>query len=235
MRDATPAVRPKGASIFTHFALLLSLVVYPVLYSCFIGSIVECLSAENSRLCWWYFWTAIFASHWVTFGFVWLALQQNGESWQSLGVNWEWFLKYKVWFGVLIGGLIFLAAVLPSLYYGEMLTAKSRFVPIAPISSLERIVVLGGIVTVSVTEEVIFRGFAFTRLNRLIKSAWLILPITVVSFIFIHGVPRSTDGLIFYTAAGLAYGIAFILMKCRQLELLITAHFLASVGIVLTP
>ncbi|MFQ5676049.1 MAG: hypothetical protein ACE5G1_09150 [bacterium] len=42
---------------YTLIALLVSLVVYPVLYSSGImGKIVGPIFTENSRLHWWYFW-----------------------------------------------------------------------------------------------------------------------------------------------------------------------------------
>jgi len=82
---------------------------------------------------------------------------------------------------------------------------------------------------------VIFRGFAFTRLGRVIRNPWLVLPITVVSFLFIHGTPRNVPALMNYTMAGLAFGIPFILMKLNRLEILILIHFLIDAGMVLTP
>jgi len=61
------------------------------------------------------------------------------------------------------------------------------------------------------------------------------LPITVIAFLFIHGTPHDLGGLMAYTAAGLAFGIPFILMKLSRLEVLIAMHFAIDASMVLAP
>jgi membrane protease YdiL (CAAX protease family) len=68
-----------------------------------------------------------------------------------------------------------------------------------------------------------------------VRSPWLALPITVVSFLFIHGKPRGVSGLVSYTMAGLAFGVPFILMGQRRLEILIAIHFAIDASMVFAP
>lgn len=221
---------------YTLTALLISLMAYPVIYSSgLMGRIITPIFTEDSRLHWWYFWLANMAFHWIPFGFVWLALRKNRESWTSIGLDWGWFLRNRVWFALLIGFLVIMAFVMPGIHYGGSLPVRSQTIFIAPVSTAERLFVIWGAITAAVTEEVLFRGFAFTRLSRVIRNPWLILPITLLSFLFIHGTPRDVEALVSYTAAGLAFGVPFILMKYRRLEILILIHFLIDAGMVLAP
>ena len=57
----------------------------------------------------------------------------------------------------------------------------------------------------------------------------------MVAFLFIRGTPRDVEGLTTYTAAGLAFGVPFILMKLRRLEIPILIHFLIDASMVLAP
>jgi membrane protease YdiL (CAAX protease family) len=221
---------------YTFTALFVSLVVYPVLYcSGIMGHIITPIFTENSRVHWWYFWLAVLAFHWIPFALILLALRKNGEDWKSIGLDWNWFARHKIWLGGLIVILVAAAFIMPGVLYGETLPVRSQTIFMAPVSSLERLFVIFFAFTAALTEEVIFRGFAMTRLNRVIKNPWMVLPITVISFLFIHGTPRSVDGLINYIFAGLAFGIPFVLMKMRGLEILILIHFLIDASMVFAP
>ena len=128
-----------------------------------------------------------------------------------------------------------MAFVMPGVHYEGELPKRSQTIFMAPVSTPERLFLIFGALTAGVTEEVLFRGFAFTRLGRVIKNPWLVLPVTVVAFLFIHGTPRNVEGFITYAMAGLAFGVPFIVMKLRRLEILMLIHFLIDAGMVLAP
>jgi hypothetical protein len=235
MAGADIATKPRLDS-YTSLALFVGLLAWPLIYcSGIMGQIVAPIFTENSRQHWWYFWLANLAFHWIPFALVWLALAANKERWDSIGVDWSWFIKHGPWFGGLIIILIVMAFVMPSVLYEGGLPKRSQTIFMAPVSTPERLFLIFGAVTAGVTEEVLFRGFAFTRLGRVMRNPWLILPITVVAFLFIHGTPRNVEALITYTVAGLAFGVPFILLKLRRLEVLILIHFLIDASMVLAP
>ena len=228
-----PAHRMSGMS---WVALLVTLVVYPALYSSGImGKLVRPIIVDHSRAHWWYFWWANMLFHWLPFALIWLAIRRSGEGWESLGVDWRSFWRWRWLIGAVIGFLAIAAFVMPRVHYGEELPGISRTVFLAPVSALERLWIIGVAVTAGVTEEVLFRGFALTRLTRLMRNPWPALLVTVVAFLFIHGTPRNPGGLIAYTAAGLAFGIPFVLMKFRRLEMLIAIHCGIDASMVLAP
>jgi len=231
-----PQATTQRLSSLTWTALVVTLVVYPALYSSGIMSgIVGPIIVDQSRAHWWYFWLANMLFHWLPFALIWLAIHRTGEGWKSIGVDWGWFWRVRWWAGTLFVLLAIAAIVMPRIHYGDELPGISQTVFLAPVSSVERLWVIWGAVTAGVAEEVLFRGFALTRLTRVVRSPWLALPITVIAFIFIHGTPRDPGSLIAYAGAGLAFGIPFILMKMKRLEILIAIHFLIDASMVLAP
>jgi membrane protease YdiL (CAAX protease family) len=111
----------------------------------------------------------------------------------------------------------------------------SRTIFIAPVSTAERLAMIFIAITAGVTEEVLFRGFAFTRLMRVARNIWLVLPVTLISFVYLHGSPRGPEQFVTYLMAGLGFSVPFILMKFRRLEVLILIHFLIDAGMVIAP
>jgi membrane protease YdiL (CAAX protease family) len=231
---------------YTIFALIICLVVYPVLYSNdFFGSLflpmlpsewTSSLYSRDERVGWWYFIASNLFYHWIPFLFVWYALVKNNESWHSVGVDWSWFVRYKFLFISLVVVLVLSAFIVPHIYYEGELPTRSQAGFVGPISTLERlaaIIVLA--FTASVTEEVIFRGFALTRLKRFVSNPWFILPVIAVSFVFIHGEIRSIGLTLNYLIFSLIFGAIFIVLRFKRLETLILIHFLINASLVFVP
>jgi membrane protease YdiL (CAAX protease family) len=220
----------------TWVALFVSLIVYPVMYcSGIMGNIVTPIFKENSRVHWWLFWGVNFLFHWIPVGLIYLALRKNGETFQSIGLDLGFFKKYKWWF---LGTLILLVVasiVIPKVIYEGDYPLISNTIFMGPISTPERLFVIVGAFTAAFTEEIIFRGFALTRLTKFFKSPWIPLLISIISFLFIHGTPRNYGMAANYLFAGLAFGLPFIFMKMRRLEILIVIHFIIDASLVFAP
>jgi membrane protease YdiL (CAAX protease family) len=107
---------------------------------------------------------------------------------------------------------------------------------IGPISTLERLAAIVVIAfTAAITEEVIFRGFALTRLKRVIPNPWFIVPIIAISFVFIHGEVRDFGQTLNYIIFSCVFCIGFILKGFKRLEILITIHFLINASLIFVP
>lgn len=223
-------------TVMTAFVLAVVLIAYPLIYcSGFTGELVRPIIVDNSRTHWWYFWLANMAYHWVPFVLVWLTLRRECQPWSSIGVDWMWFWRKRWWIGITIGLLGIASYFMPSVHYGSELPGQSQTIFLAPVSAVERLWVIWGAITAAVTEEVLFRGFAITRLRIYLRSVWLSLVVSVISFVFIHGTPRSPEQAVSYIVAGFAFGVPFILMRQRRLEVLIVIHFLIDATLVLAP
>lgn len=231
---------------YTIIALIIGLIVYPILYSNdFFSSLflpllpsewTSSLYSRDERSGWWYFIFSNFFYHWIPFLFIWYALVKNNERWCSVGVDWSWFVRYKFFFITAIAILIIAAFIVPDIYYGSELPTRSQAGFIGPISTVERlatIIVLA--FTAAITEEVIFRGFALTRLKRVIKNPWFILPIIAVSFVFIHGEIRSIGQTLNYLVFSIVFGGIFILLRFKRLEILIVIHFMINASLIFVP
>jgi membrane protease YdiL (CAAX protease family) len=88
-----------------------------------------------------------------------------------------------------------------------------QFIEVGPASSIERVIFIIASVIAGICEEIIFRGYAITRLGKLLKSNWLVLIISTVCHVFLHGVPDSIEQFFSYFVLGIIFGGAFILMK----------------------
>jgi membrane protease YdiL (CAAX protease family) len=236
MPPSTLPTDPRRLDRLTWATLVVTLVVYPAVYSSGIMSaLVRPIIVDHSRPHWWSFHAALMLFHWLPFGLVWLVLRHRGETWSSVGVDWSWFRRLRWILAAVVAFLAVAAVVMPRIHYGDDLPGISRTIFLAPVSTPERLWMIWVAVTAAVTEEVLFRGFALTRLTRALRSPWLALPLTVVAFVFIHGVPRDVEALVAYVAAGLAFGIPFILMGLKRLEIVVAIHFAIDASMVLAP
>ncbi len=232
----TPEDQMRQPTVMTTFTLAVVLIVYPLLYcSGYMGVLIRPIIVENSRTHWWYFWLANMVFHWVPFALIWFTLRHERQPWSSIGVDWMWFWRKRWWIGIAIGVLGLASIWMPAVHYGNELPGQSQTIFMAPVSTVERLWVIWGAITAAVTEEVLFRGFVITRLPIYLRSVWLSLVVSVISFVFIHGTPRSPEQAMSYIAAGFAFGVPFILMQQRRLEILILIHFLIDATLVLAP
>ena len=230
----------------TALALVIGLVLYPLLYSNDVFSRLLLpllpdawtapLYSDSGRAEWWYFVAGNFFYHWIPFLAIGWALHKNRESWASVGVDWRWFSTHRVWLLALLLLLVVAALVLPSIYYGGELPARSQAGFVGPVSAVERLAALLVLAfTAAVTEEVIFRGYALTRLTRALPNPWFVLPLVAVSFVFIHGEYRGLGQTLNYVVFSLIFGAFFIVQKFRRLEWLILTHFLINASLVFVP
>ena len=213
--------RPRQIGALSMTVLLVILVGYPLPR----GSGLIPPPSTGSRADWWLFWLIVGAGHWICFGLVALVLRHTGEPWSSLGVDWNRLKRRWPWLVAALAVLIVASFTAPRFHYGSDIPVRDALFPLLPTTTAERLFwILGGGVTAGVVEEIIFRGFALTRLGRLLGSPWLALPFSSVAFIFLHGMPPSLAVAANFAAVGLVFGSAFIIMKCRRLEILIILH-----------
>ncbi|MBL7852097.1 MAG: CPBP family intramembrane metalloprotease [Cyclobacteriaceae bacterium] len=223
-----------GLTRSSQVALALTLVGYPALYCAgFMGPIVNSL-LNGSRVHWWQFWGVNMVLHLGAFAVVVFALRQSGENWSSVGLDTGWWKKHRMTWGFLLALLLLGAWVLPGVYYGADPPLLSGTHFMGPVSRGERLFVIAGSLVVGFTEEVLFRGFALTRLARIMPAAAAVV-VSTVSFVFIHGTPRSLEGAFSYVAASLLFAVPFVLMKYRRLEWLIFIHVLIDASLALAP
>lgn len=234
MAAETFQVTTPGLNRSIRIALVIVLLAYPALYCAgFMGPIVRGI-LDGSRTHWWQFWFINLGFHLAAFAAVAMALKKTGESWSTIGLDPATWRRWRLPVAVLVAALASGAWLLPDIYYNGAPPAVSPTHFMAPVTRWERLMVLIVAFVVGVTEEVVFRGFALTRLTRVMPAAAAVA-LSTVSFVFIHGTPRSAEGVFSYVAASLMFAVPFIWMKFRRLEWLILIHFLVDASLVLAP
>ena len=216
----------------TLVVLLLTVMGYPALRASGLIPVPE----TGTRTEWWLFWLIVAIGHWTCFALVAFSLRRSGTPWSTIGVDWYWLRSRWRWLAAVVGGLVVAAIVAPPIYYGGELPLRDGLFPLQPKSTAERLFwILGGGVTAGVVEETLFRGFALTRLGRLLGSPWLALPVTMVAFVFLHGSPPNLAIALNFAVVGAVFGVVFILMRCRRLEVLILVHAAVNVLYIFLP
>jgi membrane protease YdiL (CAAX protease family) len=208
-------------------ALLVALIVRPLFYTLLDHPFrrVGLVHGPPSRLSsWWLFQFWILFWEMLCFSFVWWALRRSGRSWSAVGLDARFFIRHAVAFLALFGFLVTGALLSPSFLYGGRLAAVCQSFGL-PVTRLERLFWLVISVSAGLSEEVCYRGLPLRILARSANGAWLVLPVTMLAFVFVHGRYGARHPLP-YLAFGLVFGATFILLGRRHLEWLIIAHAL---------
>lgn len=200
-------------------AFLVAAVGYPIA-RVFRLNVVE-FSGEHGW--WWTFLANVIIGHWSAFAAIVWAMHRAGWTWSDVGVDFSWFLRHKNWMigsltVVLIG--VFLAPGFPPE------TVPSGIKRLLPHTATEKLAWIPLSVTAGVVEEVIFRGFTFALLVRLMGTVWLALPVSALLFTFLHGWPPNAMAFWSYFGTGMVFGLVYIALRQRRLEYLIMFHTL---------
>lgn len=216
-------------------ALLVALVVRPVLYTLITPIYFRWMAGGSTpKGHWWPFYVWILFWEWMPFGVLWWALRRSGRLWSEIGIDWSFFARYRIVFLAVFAGLTVAAVMAPHFLYHGDVPRVSQTYSFLPVTGLERVFFLTAAVSAGVCEEICYRGLPLGMFARTTIQAWLVLPVTMVAFVFIHGrfgASRAPDYLTF----GLLFGGVFIFLGRRRLEWLITAHVLYDSLLIFSP
>lgn len=219
-------------SIITPIALALLLIAYPafrmiVAY----GDLFPASGAAH----WWNLWGVVLVGHWLCVAIVQIAIASERATLASIGLDFGIFIRRKGLFLIVLAFAAGAALYAPGYFYGETLPAEMRSHPLGPVSSAQRLFWIAMAVTAGFIEEIVFRGYAITRLRQFVGLP-AAMAISIAAFALMHGpsafIPQFAALYIF--SGGLFAGL-FILMKSRRLELLIIIHVALDMLLVAAP
>jgi membrane protease YdiL (CAAX protease family) len=218
-------------------AALVALVIRPLLYTLIPLSDqwAEAVADEDAaRSNWWLFisWTIFW--QWTPLALLAWSLRRSGLSWSSVGLDWSYFKRRARVFVSVLAVAIIVALLAPHWLYGEDIPSVSDSFFLLPVTGPERLYWLLSAASAALCEEVCYRGLPLALLARSTRAAWLMLPVTVVSFVFVHGsygITQPTRYIVF----GILFGGAFILLRRRKLEWLIIIHGIIDGVAILAP
>lgn len=216
-------------------ALLMALVVRPLLYTLITPIYFRVMGGDLAgRSHWWLFFAWILFWEWMPFGVLWWALRHHGRLWSEIGIDWSFFVRYRIAFLTILAALTITAVMAPRFLYHGNVPRVSQTYSFLPVTGLERVFFLIAAVSAGICEEICYRGLPLRMFAGSTTQAWLVLPLTMVAFVFIHG--RFGASLAsYYLICGLLDGGVFILLGRRRLEWLITAHVLYDSLLILSP
>jgi len=216
-------------SFVTIPALLLLLIGYPAFR---MGVAYFDVFAPSD---WWGIWSIVLVGHWLCAAIVFAAIRNEKSTAASIGLNLRLFVQQRWVFIAILLAVAVVAIFAPSYFYGENIPETMQSHPLGPVSSTQRFFWIAMAVSAGFVEEIVFRGYAITRLRRFIGLPAAVL-ISTASFALMHGPSAFILPLTaLYVVSGLLFSIAFLLMRSRRLEILIVVHAAIDMALIAAP
>ena len=224
-------LRKRNAPVF--FAVALVLVGYPAFRMAIAYS--EIASIEPGAAAWWSLWGVMLVGHWFCAAIVLAALAGEKASLADIGFDHYQFVRWRGVILIILMAAIFAALFAPAYFYGDAPPERMQSHPLGPVTSAQRVFWIAMAVTAGFVEEIVFRGYAITRLRRFIGLPGAIT-VSVLSFTFMHG-PSAFDPKFaaLYIVSGAFFACLFVAMKCKRLEYLVMIHTAIDLTLVAAP
>lgn len=220
-----------GSKSKHFFVLLLVLLVIPLVEGFGLLSFqLRSLFSFTDRPAFWAFLISIMILHWSAVLIVFKSTAPDTNNLLSFKVS--YFGKHRIKLFISLGLATIIAFVAPTYLYGNTLPDNSlvlRF--LGPVSGVERIAFVFLALTAGICEEIIFRGYGITILEKLLKNKTAALILSSLAFMSLHGIAFVPPPLLIqYFIVGLILG--WIFQKYRRLEILILIHVFLDILIV---
>ncbi len=194
----------------------LSIIIgFPILYILFCKSFIATELFGNKNLYYYIpFWGGIIILHWASVFVVANILKSHGKTFADIGYN----LSRKGTL-LLIGGYVLVALLVligVEIMLSNVELDSSQFGSISgliPKTTPHRIFFILLVFSTGFCEEIFYRGFAITQLEKIGLNRWIALILAAFLFIGIHGINAYSRNFLFYFGGGLMFGLIFLLSK----------------------
>ncbi len=230
--DQVKVDRAWTTTFFTPIALALLLIGYPAFrMAVAYGDLFPASDAAQ----WWNLWGVVLVGHWICAAIVLTAIAGERATLASIGLDVGVFIRRRALFLIVLVFAAGAAIYAPGYFYGETLPSEMRSHPLGPVTSAQRFFWIAMAVTAGFVEEIVFRGYAITRLRRFVGLP-AAMAISIAAFALMHGpsafIPQFAA---LYLFSGSLFAGLFILMKSRRLEILIIVHIALDMLLVSAP
>lgn len=176
------------------------------------------------------FWSGIIVLHWISFFIVKAFLKQENKTLKDIGYGLSGKKTILLIVSYLVFALLILGFTEMSINYvsidQEKLANLSNFYPK---NLQQRLFFIAMVFTTGFCEEIIYRGFAITKLSDYkIINKWIAIIPAGISFVFIHGI-FGFNQFLFYFISALIFGAIYVLNK-KRLLLNIILHLLFDIS-----
>lgn len=229
-RQSAADLTPRIATII---ALLTVLLAYPAFRM--IVAYWDLFPTDGRPESWWVLWSIILIGHWFCAAVVFSAIASERAGAESIGLNLRAFIRGRFILIAIILAAFAIAYFAPTYLYGEAPPERMTSHPLGPTTAAQRVFWVLIAITAGFVEEVVYRGYAITRLRRFVGLP-VALIIAIAAFALMHG-PSAFEAqfLAIYIIAGALFSFAFVAMKSKRLEVLIFIHAFLDLMIIAAP
>ena len=194
----------------------LSIIIgFPILYILFCKTSIATELFSNKNLDYYIsFWGGIMTLHWASVFVVAKLLKREYKTFADIGYK----LSRKG--TILLAGSYVLIAILVlvgvEVLLNDVKLDSSQFGNISgliPKTTSHRIFFIFLVFSTGFCEEIVYRGFAITQLEKIGLNKWLALIIAAFLFIGIHGINAYSRNFLFYFGGGIMFGLTFLFSK----------------------
>jgi membrane protease YdiL (CAAX protease family) len=194
--------------------LLIVLVGFPFVYILYsLTPMAKELFTKNNIDFYIPFWSGIIILHWISLFIVKAFLKQENKKLKDIGYGLNGKKTMILVVSYLVLALLIFGFTEWSLNYvpidQEKLANLSNFYPK---NSQQRLFFIVMVFTAGFCEEIIYRGFAITKLSDFKINKWIAIIPAGISFVFVQGI-FAFDQFLFYFVLALIFGIIFVLSK----------------------
>ena len=202
----------RNTSIWKTLSIIIG---FPILYMLFGKTSIAIELFANKNLDYYIpFWGGIIILHWASVFVVTQLLKSEGKTLADIGYK----LSRK---GTLlfIGGYVLVALLVlvgVEVILGNVELDSSQFGSIAgliPKTTPHRIFFILLVFSTGFCEEIVYRGFAISQLERIGLNKWIALVVAALIFIGIHGVNAYSNRFLFLFGGGIMFGLVFLYSK----------------------
>lgn len=162
------------------------------------------------------FWSGIIVLHWVSVFVVKVFLKHENRTFRDIGYGLNTKKTIILVLSYLAVALLVLGFTEWSLKYVSIdenkLAGLSNFYPK---TTLQRIFFIITVFTAGFCEEIVYRGYAITKLIDIRINKWLAIIPAGIAFVLMHGIVAVTScgQFLFYFAFAVVFGAIFVLSK----------------------
>lgn len=194
---------------------LLIIVGFPILYMLFGKTSIAIELFEDKNLNYYIpFWGGIVILHWTSVIVVARLLKSEGKTLTDIGYK----LSRKETL-IFVGGYVLVALLVLvgiEIILGNVEVDSSQFGNISgliPKTTSHRLFFILIVFSTGFCEEIVYRGFAISQLERVGLNKWLALVIAALVFIGIHGVNAYSNRFLFLFGGGIMFGLVYLYSK----------------------
>ena len=148
-------------------ALLVALVARPVLYTLITPAYLSWMARGSATgSLWWLFYAWILFWEWLPFGVLWWALRRSGRRWPEIGLDWSFFVRYRIALLAVLAAFTTTAVMAPRFLYHGDVPRVSQTYSFLPVTGLERVFFLTAAVSAGICEEICYTGLPLRMFAR---------------------------------------------------------------------